>query len=222
MRFSDDRKIEILNESFELNSEEEEDEEYVSRSRAQKFRSFYLTRFKFNLPETRDSEVKFAASKKRHEKEASLFQRARRGIVILLIIYAWIISPILSTRKKTTDLPFLMHFSLICFFFSEIKAFFLGRPARVFLISWKFCIFAFFLSVVCAVLAMMNSSWSGNADYSFVIVNVGKEPKDARTTIDESKTDRQTFLSLSDAVDVSALIYLIGFLVRKTQKKIRR
>jgi hypothetical protein len=65
MRFSDDRKIEIMNESFELNSEDE-DEEYVSRSRAQKFRSFYLTRFKF--------------SKKRHEREASLFQRARRGI----------------------------------------------------------------------------------------------------------------------------------------------
>lgn len=65
MRFSDDRKIEIMNESFELNSEDE-DEEYVSRSRAQKFRSFYLAKFKF--------------SKKRHEREASLFQRARRGI----------------------------------------------------------------------------------------------------------------------------------------------
>ena len=78
MRFPDDRKIGIINESFELNSEEE-DEEYVSRSRAQKFRSFYLTRFKFR-PITRDSEVKFAASKKRHEREASLFQRARRGI----------------------------------------------------------------------------------------------------------------------------------------------
>ena len=78
MRFSEDREIEILNESFELNSDEE-DEEYVSRSRAQKFRNFYLTRFKLR-PKTTLREVKFAASKKRHEREVSLFHRARRGI----------------------------------------------------------------------------------------------------------------------------------------------
>ena len=96
-----------------------------------------------------------------------------------------------------------MHFFLICFFSEEIKAFFVGRlraskftnskfcfksdifeaqisPARLFTISLKFCIFAFFLSIVCAVVAMLNSSWNRNNNYSFVIVDVEKESEDAR------------------------------------------
>ena len=76
MRFSDDREIGTVYESRELDSDEE-DLEYISFSRVKNFRNFYLARSKLRRS-TREAD--FAASKKRYEREATLFQRAQRGI----------------------------------------------------------------------------------------------------------------------------------------------
>jgi len=89
-----------------------------------------------------------------------------------------------------------MHFFLICLFSQELKPFFVGRywaskfiqyrnsVAMSLSISWKFCIFAFFLSFIFVVAGMINGSWNLNENYSSKIIQNGTESEMARKFYD--------------------------------------